>query len=311
MHLLVLSAFRLDQADACSAQARSQCTFWCSVLSDLGTPGWPARGCRCLNAPFGAQCFPTRPISRRRRRTSVSMHLLVLSAFRQRMAAYANAEALRSQCTFWCSVLSDLKAWLKPTARDKVSMHLLVLSAFRLAYAEQDVIALRVSMHLLVLSAFRRLSGVVRGTAWSVSQCTFWCSVLSDWTSCASKSSRTSRLNAPFGAQCFPTVYLALGNAYDDAVSMHLLVLSAFRLDPIRGRHPRESVSMHLLVLSAFRPCLTNYSLGGSRSVSMHLLVLSAFRRKKLTVAELADGSQCTFWCSVLSDPQTKAEGEP
>ena len=60
-----------------------------------------------------------------------------------------------------------------------------------------------VSMHLLVLSAFRRgnddaLVGVV------------------------------VRLNAPFGAQCFPTRQLLL-DTIQRFVSMHLLVLSAFR----------------------------------------------------------------------------------
>ena len=58
MHLLVLSAFRLG-----------------SLLRRML--------CLCLNAPFGAQCFPT-PASRAAAldRFTVSMHLLVLSAFR-------------------------------------------------------------------------------------------------------------------------------------------------------------------------------------------------------------------------------------
>ena len=63
-------------------KVESQCTFWCSVLSDK---------------------------KRRRRKRRV----------------------LLSQCTFWCSVLSD------PTSPSTcsgppVSKHLLVLSAFRL-----------------------------------------------------------------------------------------------------------------------------------------------------------------------------------
>ena len=63
----------------------SQCTFWCSVLSD----------------PFGD--------------------------------IQSRAYVERSQCTFWCSVLSDL-ARTRPAAflMLSVSMHLLVLSAFRL-----------------------------------------------------------------------------------------------------------------------------------------------------------------------------------
>ena len=59
MHLLVLSAFRRDETPDDDDEIQR------------------------LNAPFGAQCFPTRvgPVKVARRR--VSMHLLVLSAFRR------------------------------------------------------------------------------------------------------------------------------------------------------------------------------------------------------------------------------------
>ena len=60
----------------------SQCTFWCSVLSDRMAP------------PCNRGEFP------------VSMHLLVLSAFRPAGQTVAGIVAM-SQCTFWCSVLSD------------------------------------------------------------------------------------------------------------------------------------------------------------------------------------------------------------
>ena len=59
-------------------------------------------------------------------------------------------------------------------------MHLLVLSAFRLQAQWFLAVSREVSMHLLVLSAFRLASATcLRG--WRAS------------------------LNAPFGAQCFPT----------------------------------------------------------------------------------------------------------
>ena len=60
MHLLVLSAFRLIiAASGLAFLFSSQCTFWCSVLSDADGSGmWEAWSCM-------------------------------------------------SQCTFWCSVLSD------------------------------------------------------------------------------------------------------------------------------------------------------------------------------------------------------------
>ena len=65
------------------------------------------------NAPSGAQRFPT--INDRHPKTlsgpSVSMHLLVLSAFRP-SKPIPSAPHILSQCTFWCSVLSDT---YKPT----------------------------------------------------------------------------------------------------------------------------------------------------------------------------------------------------
>ena len=184
----------------------SQCTFWCSVLSDSATSRSNEAPAFCLNAPFGAQCFPTQ--SQRissKGKFAVSMHLLVLSAFRRSFVTstkrwwfglnapfgaqcfptggdnHGQERDVESQCTFWCSVLSDLG-------------HVEIFHNARLK-----------------------------------SQCTFWCSVLSDADIDEAKSVALS-------------------------VSMHLLVLSAFRPSavPSKGRFYR--VSMHLLVLSAFRP---------------------------------------------------------
>ena len=91
----------------------------------------------------------------------VSMHLLVLSAFRQkgRKPEGKGTQSLNapwcsvlsdgkssnkrryfnvSQCTFWCSVLSDAPVSVAMLGLGlAVSMHLLVLSAFRLE--EEDV----------------------------------------------------------------------------------------------------------------------------------------------------------------------------
>ena len=156
MHLLVLSAFRPEmKTDVSVGKFRSQCTFWCSVLSDFTASSLPARMLRGLNAPSGAQCFPTGSPSAGGRSSSglnapsgaqcfptetskhygfplrVSMHLLVLSAFRLKMDYIKNDTQFASQCTFWCSVLSDRAYKVLPCCR-------------------------------------------------SMSQCTFWCSVLSD-----------------------------------------------------------------------------------------------------------------------------------
>ena len=59
------------------------------------------------------------------------MHLLVLSAFRQSDFETGGSPWLVSQCTFWCSVLSDYADRVYCHLLDRVSMHLLVLSAFR------------------------------------------------------------------------------------------------------------------------------------------------------------------------------------
>ena len=124
---------RVDRHGRVPVCPQSQCTFWCSVLSDpFQRKGYGALQIFGLNAPFGAQCFPTR-----------------IDASRQR--AYD-----LSQCTFWCSVLSDLNVKMNEIMPYYVSMHLLVLSAFR--QEEQE------------------LNKLEKG-----------------------------RLNAPFGAQCFPT----------------------------------------------------------------------------------------------------------
>ena len=58
MHLLVLSAFRLISVPQGGPLDKSQCTFWCSVLSDKKCEHERALT-SCLNAPSGAQCFPT------------------------------------------------------------------------------------------------------------------------------------------------------------------------------------------------------------------------------------------------------------
>ena len=109
------------------------------------------------------------------------MHLLVLSAFRPIIVGPDGIVVWGSQCTFWCSVLSDNENPKSCPRHDWVSMHLLVLSAFRPIKQDTD--------------AYNK----------SGSQCTFWCSVLSDTEAKDSPLSTIERLNAPFGAQCFPT----------------------------------------------------------------------------------------------------------
>ena len=74
-------------------------------------------------------------------------------------------------------------------------------------------------MHLLVLSAFRHEGRRHRGHA-------------------------EAGLNAPFGAQCFPTsMSMASGLRRNCWVSMHLLVLSAFRR--IKAQHKKGLVCLN------------------------------------------------------------------
>ena len=135
-------------------------------------------------------------------------------------------------------------------------MHLLVLSAFRpkMRLRHEGLIQ-TVSMHLLVLSAFRPLSeargidGAAIGlNAPSGAQC------FPTRGTTSPKTSRKRCLNAPSGAQCFPTPRGRPQPTHGKSVSMHLLVLSAFRRESGVPSATLTRVSMHLLVLSAFRP---------------------------------------------------------
>ena len=232
-----------------------------------------------------------------------------------------------------------------------VSMHLLVLSAFRPSASNGKGYHDYVSMHLLVLSAFRRRISACYLNMDQKSQCTFWCSVLSDPWEADDVNFSLIGLNAPFGAQCFPTAgrLVPVGRGKGSQCTFWCSVLSDSSRRTPEGRPSR--VSMHLLVLSAFRQCeyfhkntarvprldapfgaqcFPTMSVSGlsllrmrlnapfgaqcfptlcmvqsrivSRSVSMHLLVLSAFRQETETIPKCDYWSQCTFWCSVLSD---------
>ena len=185
-----------------------------------------------LNAPSGAQCFPTvfDGVPDTDYQSQCTFWCSVLSdknPYRQK------AKALSSQCTFWCSVLSDLGTWL---------------------YG----------------------SGALLG-----SQCTFWCSVLSDPDRPQAQPSGVC-LNAPSGAQCFPTHGCRAGRGSVRVVSMHLLVLSAFRLQSIPS--PTQTATSQCTFWC---------------SVLSDQLTLKRRRRH--------NRSQCTFWCSVLSDSKTQS----
>ena len=136
-----------------------------------------------LNAPFGAQCFPTRHGCQlqRLKLDVVSMHLLVLSAFRRNLMVWAKGDKLTCLNAPFGAQCFPTPGPVCRSTSGWVSMHLLVLSAFRHGDA-LDAVDPRLE-----------------------SQCTFWCSVLSDWTLFFLSHLCVCGLNAPFGAQCFPT----------------------------------------------------------------------------------------------------------
>ena len=108
----------------------SQCTFWCSVLSDLR--GDDSRFVLFgLNAPSGAQCFPTQMAMNSYKTSMQSQCTFWCSVLSDSIESIMDGE-VKSQCTFWCSVLSDLLTGVTGDGIRSVSMHLLVLSAFRL-----------------------------------------------------------------------------------------------------------------------------------------------------------------------------------
>ena len=152
------------------------------MLSDASTTSRCTQGTG-LNAPSGAQCFPT----------LLSKTLLVVLTY-------------VSQCTFWCSVLSDHG----PIGTIRVP--LLGLNApsgaqcfptqcGRLAPASGR--SLNAPSGAQCFSTGDDVHPEVAGVVWS--QCTFWRSVLSDTSMMIAYAARLTSLNAPSGAQCFPT----------------------------------------------------------------------------------------------------------
>ena len=182
MHLLVLSAFRPPKTHKTTGRGT--------------TP--------CLNAPSGAQCFPTSP------------------------APTTGPQPTTSQCTFWCSVLSD---------------RLVMPTKYNLVVPSQCT---------FWCSALSDYQGHEFARREDASQCTFWCSVLSDST-LEEHAIRYAKSQCTFWCSVLSDRNETRGVRKLDPVSMHLLVLSAFRLVSNHQRFVEVTVSMHLLVLSAFR----------------------------------------------------------
>ena len=186
MHLLVLSAFRrwrgillLSVSWCLNAPSGAQC---------FPTASWsPTTSERYgLNAPSGAQCFPTVILALAIMRLKVSMHLLVLSAFRHSTSTLPSS---RSSGLNAPSGAQCFPAQLKSHYKDDWETSLNAPSGAQ---------------------CFPTIRAGMGSPSFPVSQCTFWCSVLSDTTIIKASMVLLSCLNAPSGAQCFPTIYPAL-----------------------------------------------------------------------------------------------------
>ena len=157
MHLLVPGAYRRValKGGLCSRNTRLNAPSGAGCLPTQGDRD-SATGLQSLNAPSGAGCLPTR-----------------------RRPGFGN-RAPKSQCTFWCRVLTD---WQLDKLREA---------------------AKQVSMHLLVPGAYRLLPTVQLVNSSTPSQCTFWCRVLTDLTARAATGAG-QQSQCPSGAGCLPT----------------------------------------------------------------------------------------------------------
>ena len=259
MHLLVLSAFRLKLAPSMDGRYRlnapfgaqcfptpdgsfladvideSQCTFWCSVLSDS-------------QCGFSARAQPRR----------VSMHLLVLSAFRPGTGARLKGVLARLNAPFGAQCFPTRKTGLTHKQRLLVSMHLLVLSAFRRPERGNMTMFKMARLNApFGAQCFPTIEDVVDEIGQWLSQCTFWCSVLSD-TLRSRRVVGLSRSQCTFWCSVLSDLKKAAKTADKPSsqCTFWCSVLSDLLVGSL-GDDPPFSVSMHLLVLSAFRRRMT------------------------------------------------------
>ena len=160
MHLLVLSAFRPPKTHKTTGRGT--------------TP--------CLNAPSGAQCFPTSPAPTTGPQPTTSQCTFWCSVLSDEFDPENNRKVINlSQCTFWCSVLSD--RLVMPTKYNLVvpsqcTFWCSALSDYQGHEFARREDASQCTFWCSVLSDSTLEEHAIR---YAKSQCTFWCSVLSDW----------------------------------------------------------------------------------------------------------------------------------
>ena len=109
MHLLVLSAFRPDEE--CMKETLGHVSMHLLVLSAFrqeNSHDHHLHPPRRLNAPSGAQCFPTSKRTMLTRQDYLSQCTFWCSVLSDVASRYGHRPSRPgSQCTFWCSALSD------------------------------------------------------------------------------------------------------------------------------------------------------------------------------------------------------------
>ena len=155
------------------------------------------------------------------------MHLLVPGAYRLKGGSCSRITR-KSQCTFWCRVLTDLDVY-RPRLLRRVSMHLLVPGAYRPPTFGLPSLGLAVSMHLLVPGAYRLSILFGLFVAFIVSMHLLVPGAYRPDRRTRPNRRRPGRLNAPSGAGCLPTSGQNFPSSRLRLVSMHLLVPGAYR----------------------------------------------------------------------------------
>ena len=133
-----------------------------------------------------------------------------------------------------------------------------------------------------------------------MSQCTFWCRVLTDSHPYPHQVYGAS-LNAPSGAGCLPTRLAGgperSGNRLNAPSGAGCLPTTCWRLS--RGSRSSQCTFWCRVLTDTPRMVLVS----PAQTVSMHLLVPGAYRRRGQDVLMRREKkSQCTFWCRVLTD---------
>ena len=256
MHLLVPGAYRpFNRGDQECAVGQSQCTFWCRVLTDTVNSYGGIANPTSLNAPSGAGCLPTT----QRGSLAYGSHV--------------------SQCTFWCRVLTPPRLRLRHRL-PRVSMHLLMPGAYRPMPGEPSPGPRQSQYTVWCWVLIDRKGGPVTGptvhlasqyTVWCwvlidtpvrvtaksgklKSQYTVWCWVLIDgWGARDPDYPLLTSLNTPCGAGCLSTCVAGRADGDGDRVSIHRVVLGAYRLKMNLRKFAVVLVSIHRVVLGAYR----------------------------------------------------------